>query len=104
MRLADLPVHAIPGLNGPNAPIDKEIAATDLEVIGEMPKDLNGIHVRNGPNPWFPPDWRYHVFDGDGMLHAAYFDHGKVSYRNRWIRTTSLAAEVEAGRPLWRGL
>ena len=28
MKLADLPVHAIPGLSGPNAPIDKEIAAT----------------------------------------------------------------------------
>ena len=51
MKLADLPVHDIPGLNGPNAPIGKEIAATELEVIGEMPKDLNGIHVRNGPNP-----------------------------------------------------
>ena len=59
MKLADLPVHDIPGLSGPNAPIDREIAASDLEVIGEMPKDLNGIHVRNGPNPWFPPDWRY---------------------------------------------
>jgi carotenoid cleavage dioxygenase len=104
MKLSDLPVHDIPGLNGPNAPIDREIAATELEVIGEMPKDLNGIHVRNGPNPWFPPDWRYHVYDGDGMLHAAYFDNGKVSYRNRWIRTTSLAEEIAAGHTLWKGL
>src|SRR3954471_4935168 len=104
MHLTDLPVHDIPGLNGPNAPVDREVVLTDLEVIGEMPKDLNGIHVRNGPNPWFPPDWRYHVYDGDGMLHAAYFDHGNVSYRNRWIRTTSLAEEIEAGRPLWKGL
>ena len=104
MKLADLPVHDIPGLNGPNAPIGKEIAATELEVIGEMPKDLNGIHVRNGPNPWFPPDWRYHVYDGDGMLHAAYFENGKVSYRNRWIRTTSLEEEIAAGHTLWKGL
>lgn len=104
MKLADLPVHEIPGLDGPNAPIDKEIVAGDLEVIGELPKDLNGIYVRNGPNPWFAPDWRYHVYDGDGMLHAAYFDRGRASYRNRWIRTASLAEEIAAGRTLWKGL
>jgi len=104
MKLADLPVHDIPGLNGPNAPIAKESHFADLEVIGELPKDLNGVHVRNGPNPWFPPTWRYHVYDGDGMLHAAYFDRGKVSYRNRWIRTAGLAEEIAAGHTLWKGI
>src|SRR4051812_12726016 len=104
MKLADLPVHDIPGLSGPNAPIDKEVALTDLEVIGEMPKDLNGIHVRNGPNPWFPPGWRYHVYDGDGMLHPASSNNGRVSSRTRWTRTRSLKEEIAAGKPLWGGL
>lgn len=104
MKLSDLPVHSIPGLNGPNAPIERETEAMELEVIGEVPKDLNGVYVRNGPNPWFPPQWRYHVFDGDGMLHAAYFERGKVGYRNRWIRTGALAEEIAAGRTLWKGI
>jgi carotenoid cleavage dioxygenase len=104
MKLSDLPVHSIPGLSGANAPIDREIVAGDLEVIGELPKDLNGVYVRNGPNPWFPPQWRYHVYDGDGMLHAAYFERGKASYRNRWIRTAGLAEEIAAGGTLWKGI
>ncbi|MFM9972875.1 MAG: carotenoid oxygenase family protein [Burkholderiales bacterium] len=105
MKLSDLPHHEIAGLDGPNAPIAKESYFDSLEVIeGEVPKDLNGVYVRNGPNPRFAPDWRYHVYDGDGMLHAAYFDRGRVSYRNKWIRTAGLAEELAAGRSLWKGL
>ncbi len=99
-----LPLHDIPALSGNNAPVADEIQAGDLAVIGELPADLNGIYVRNGPNAYFPPDWRYHAYDGDGMLHALYFDRGKVSYRNRWIRTAGLHEEQSAGRTLWRGI
>ena len=66
----DLPFSENPALNGPNAPVHDEIVAHDLPVIGELPKDLNGVYVRNGPNPYFDPVWRYHAYDGDGMLHA----------------------------------
>ncbi len=47
-----------PALDGNNAPVHDEIVVTDLPVIGELPRDLNGVYVRNGPNPWFPPQWR----------------------------------------------
>lgn len=104
MHRDSLPAHEIPALSGNSAPIHDEIEAGDLTVIGEVPADLNGIHVRNGPNAFYPPDWRYHAYDGDGMLHAVYFDRGKVSYRNRWIQTRGLASEQQAGRPLWRGI
>ena len=104
MNPADLPVHEIPALNGPNAPVREELVSGDLPVIGELPRDLNGIYVRNGPNPYFTPQWRYHAYDGDGMLHAAYFERGRVSYRNRWVRTAGLVEEQAAGRTLWKGL
>ena len=91
-------------LQGGFAPIDLEVAATDLTVIGTLPPDLNGMYVRNGPNPRFPPEGRYHWFDGDGMLSAIRFDHGRASFRNRWVRTDGLGEELAAGRPLWRGL
>ena len=45
-------------LQGGFAPIDLEVAATDLTVIGTLPPDLNGMYVRNGPNPRFPPEGR----------------------------------------------
>jgi carotenoid cleavage dioxygenase-like enzyme len=104
MKPDDLPMHDIPALAGNNAPIHDELALENLPVIGEMPADLNGLYVRNGPNPYFQPDWRYHAFDGDGMLHAIHFDRGQVSYRNRWVRTAALEEEVAAGHALWKGI
>jgi len=104
MKPDDLPLHAIPALAGNNAPIHQEDTFEDLPVIGTMPADFSGLYVRNGPNAYFPPDWRYHAYDGDGMLHAVRFDRGRVSYRNRWIRTAALQEEQAAGRALWKGL
>jgi len=90
MKLNDLPTHEIPALNGNNAPVDSEDVFDNMPVIGEVPADLNGLYVRNGPNPFYPPDWRYHAYDGDGMVHAIRFQNGKVTYRNRWIQTRQL--------------
>ena len=104
MRRDDLPVHDIPALDGNNAPVHSEDVFEDLPVIGRMPADFGGIYVRNGPNAFYPPDWRYHAYDGDGMLHAVRFDQGRVSYRNKWVRTAGLQEEQAAGRALWRGL
>jgi len=104
MNPLDLPVHEIPALSGNNAPVQTEDTFTDMQVIGEVPKDLNGLYVRNGPNPYFQPDWRYHAFDGDGMLHAVKFENGHVTYRNKWVQTTALQEEVSAKKALWKGI
>lgn len=94
-----------PYLEGPYAPVAEEIVARDLEVVdGAIPEDLAGTFVRNGANPKFPPKGRYHWFDGDGMIHAVALEGGKASYRNRFIQTSGLVAETEAGGPLWTGI
>lgn len=94
-----------PYLSGAFAPVAEERTADRLEVLaGQVPADLSGVMVRNGPNPRFPPIGRYHWFDGDGMLHAVRFDRGVASYRNRFVATEHLAREQEAGRALWTGL
>ncbi len=95
---------ANPYLLGPYAPVFKEIVTTDLKVIGEIPKDIHGVYVRNGPNPKFEPKGHYHWFDGDAMLHAVQFEDGKATYRNRWIRTKNFIEEEQAGESLWQGL
>ena len=69
------------------APVQTESTADQLSVLGEIPLELNGMFVRNGPNPQFPPFGAYHWFDGDGMLHGVRIQDGKASYRNRYIRT-----------------
>lgn len=102
--IAPFPVSDQVSLQGNFAPTDRETEAEDLAVIGRLPEDLNGLYVRNGPNPRFPPIGRYHWFDGDGMLSAVRFDQGRASFRNRWVRTAGLTEEIAAGQPLWRGL
>ncbi len=74
-----LPFH----LQGVFAPVAGERAELDLEVIGELPADLRGTYVRNGPNP----RGRSHAwFAGEGMLHGVRIEGGRAAwYRNRWI-------------------
>ena len=93
-----------PMLTGSFAPIFEEYVLDDLPVEGEIPADLNGVYLRNGPNPRFEPNGMYHAFDGDGMLHAAHFDRGKVTYRNKWVRTIAWEEEDQAGRSDYWGI
>ncbi|WP_433252966.1 carotenoid oxygenase family protein [Streptosporangium sp. CA-135522] len=93
-----------PYLMGVHAPVRDEITAENLTVIGEIPKDLNGVYLRNGPNPRHPMKGRYHWFDGDGMVHAVHFENGRARYRNRYVRTRAFEAESVAGRSLWTGV
>ena len=93
-----------PYLQGIYAPTIGETSAVDLKVQGELPVDLFGAFVRNGPNPVFEPTNPYHWFDGDGMVHAVRFRDGKASYQSRFVKTEGLADETRAGRAIWPGV
>lgn len=98
-------MEANPYLETIFAPLREETTAETLAVIaGELPRDLAGVYVRNGPNPRFDPVGRHHWFDGDGMLHAVRLADGRASYRNRYVRTDAFRREDAAGRTLWRGI
>jgi carotenoid cleavage dioxygenase-like enzyme len=82
-----------------------EYDATDCDVVGDLPDDLNGIYLRNTENPVHPAiDRLYHPFDGDAMLHMMRFEDGRADYRNRFVRTAGFIAEQEAGHALWSGI
>ncbi|MGB7381031.1 MAG: carotenoid oxygenase family protein [Rivularia sp. (in: cyanobacteria)] len=93
-----------PFLDGNFAPVREEIAADELKIIGELPPDLSGMFVRNGPNPQWQPKGQYHWFDGDGMLHGVRIANGKASYRNRYVRTKGWQIEHQEGKSVWSGL
>ncbi|MCD8489474.1 MAG: carotenoid oxygenase family protein [Desertifilum sp.] len=93
-----------PYLSGNFAPVQTELTVDELPVLGELPPELNGFFVRNGPNPQFPPLGEYHWFDGDGMLHGVRLQNGKASYCNRYIKTQGFEQERQAGRALFGGL
>lgn len=93
-----------PYLDGNFAPVSQEITAETLKVIGELPPDLSGMFVRNGPNPQHSPIGQYHWFDGDGMLHGVEITNGKAIYRNRYVRTRGWNIENQVGKAVWSGL
>ncbi|MBL8385434.1 MAG: carotenoid oxygenase family protein [Burkholderiales bacterium] len=93
-----------PYLTGPFTPNLAEVNATDMEVIGRIPDDIDGVYLRNTQNQIHQPLGRFHPFDSDGMLHMMRFKDGRAEYRNRAIRTTGFEAERAAGHSLWAGL
>ena len=98
---APYPDH--PYLTGHHAPNRFEAHAPDLVVEGEMPSDLAGVFYRNGPEPLYPlrAGEEYHWFDGDGMVYGFHFEDGRVSMRNRWVRTEKFELERKAGKRLF---
>lgn len=90
-----------PLLSGAFAPLSCEYDCADLRVEGDLPRALDGVLYRVGPNPQFPPLGPYNPLQGDGMIHAFRISEGRVSYRNRWVRTVQWRLEREAGRSLF---
>ncbi|MBM3660734.1 MAG: hypothetical protein FJW95_14715 [Actinobacteria bacterium] len=93
-----------PDLVGNCFPVADEIDVAACPTTGRVPEGLRGSFVRNGPNPLFEPIGRYSILDGDGMLHAVDFGAEGVSYRNRWVRSRGLLAEVAHGAAIYPGL
>ena len=74
-------------LLGNYAPVTKEINETDLKVTGNIPKDLSGLLLRNGPNPMSAlNEETHHWFLGQGMLHGIRLDSGNALwYKNKSV-------------------
>ena len=76
---------------------DYEIAVVD----GEVPRELNGVLYRNGPNQSVLPAAGYralHIFDGDGLVQSFRFDDGKVRHVGRYAQTSGFLREKEIGK------
>jgi carotenoid cleavage dioxygenase-like enzyme len=76
---------------GALAPVVTEVDLADPCVVGEIPRGLNGVLVRNGPNPLegrFQGNDVLSWWSEAAMLHGVSFQDGRVTaYRNRWART-----------------
>jgi carotenoid cleavage dioxygenase len=89
----EAPFHN-PYLVGNYAPVADEVTAVDLPVEGELPAELNGRYVRNGPNPIGEVDPAlHHWFVGDGMVHGICLQEGRAAwYRNRYVGSANVSA------------
>ena len=80
-------------LEGLHTPVTQEVTDGDLKVTGEIPAGLNGLYVRNGPNPLAKVNpATHHWFVGDAMLHGVRLQGGRALwYRNRWVRSNAVS-------------
>ncbi|HSP29105.1 MAG TPA: carotenoid oxygenase family protein, partial [Ilumatobacteraceae bacterium] len=83
-----------PYLGGNYAPVEQELTAFDLPVTGQIPVELEGRWLRNGPNPASDIDPAvHHWFMGTGMVHGVRLRGGKAEwYRNRYVAGENGAA------------
>jgi carotenoid cleavage dioxygenase len=92
-------------LTGVFAPQRREVDVDSLPIAGELPADVHGSYLRNGPNPRFDPIGSFvYPLDGDGMVHRVTLGEGRASYSNRFVRTPMVRAEEDAGTAIWSGL
>ncbi len=97
------PIAMSPYLTGLFAPVMEECTAGRLEVIGQIPRDLNGLFVQNGANPRFQPGAGHSWFDGDGMVQGVTLEDGEATFRSRWVATPGLAEDIAAGHATYVG-
>ena len=82
------------------APTTHEEQYEITEVDGEIPRELHGTLLRNGPSQRVLPAAgaeALHLFDGDGLVHGIRFDDGRAHYRGAFVRTETTLLEEEAG-------
>ena len=68
-------------------------------IEGKIPQKISGSLYRNGPGLFERDNYRKaNILDGDGMVQAFHFRDGKVSYRNRFVRTKKWLEEESEGK------
>ncbi|NWH95515.1 BCDO2 oxygenase, partial [Aegithalos caudatus] len=69
------------------------------KVKGHIPKWINGNLLRNGPGKFeFGNDKFNHWFDGMALLHQFQLAHGTVSYRSRFLQSSSFLRNSQHSR------
>lgn len=87
---------------GFNTPSRVEADVQDLNVIGTVPREIDGAFYRVQPEHQFPPLLGDDIaFNGDGMISMFRIKDGKVHFRQRWAKTDKWKLEREAGRALF---
>lgn len=98
--MAQFPQH--PGFTSVLRLIRLEGDIRDLEVVGDIPAELDGAFYRVHPDPQFPPKFADdQFFNGDGMIAMFRFKGGKVDFRQRYAQTDKWKAERAAGKALF---
>ncbi|KAJ5201059.1 hypothetical protein N7449_005862 [Penicillium cf. viridicatum] len=87
-------------------PFRAEAGIEDVEVEGEIPKELDGTFYRVMQDPYYERNYYLNgsktiPFDGDGSISAFRIKDGKASFQQKYVMTERLVAERKAGRALF---
>ena len=84
------------------APARIEADVYDLEVEGEIPRELDGAFYRAASDTQFPPRFADDIYiNGDGMITMIRFGQGHADLRTRYVRTQRFQLERAARRALF---
>lgn len=93
---------ATPTFTDFDAPVRIECDIYDLEVIGDLPRELEGSWYRCGPDTQYPPHLGDDIYiNGDGMTTLFRFSDGHVDFKSRFVQTDRWKAERAARRSLF---
>ncbi|KAI1406709.1 carotenoid oxygenase [Hypoxylon fuscum] len=91
-----------PAFSSMNKPSRFEGDITDLEVTGEIPRDINGTFYRVQPDHRYPPMFEDDIhFNGDGSVTAIRIKDGHADFKQRYVRTDKFLKEAEARQSLF---
>ncbi|KAI0128747.1 carotenoid oxygenase [Xylariales sp. AK1849] len=91
-----------PVFQGINKPSRFEGDVFDLEVTGNIPRDINGTFYRIQPDQRFPPIFEDDIhFNGDGSVTAIRIVDGHADFKQRYVHTDRYEAETAARQSLF---
>jgi carotenoid cleavage dioxygenase len=93
--------YDVPGFFFKVKPMRFEADARDLEVIGQIPKELEGTFYRCCPNAQFPTIEHDNITNGDGMVTMLRIENGHADFKSRWVRTERFERERQARKRLF---
>ncbi|MER7796824.1 carotenoid oxygenase family protein [Microbacterium sp. NPDC096154] len=91
-------MHSFQGKEMPSTRLEAELY--DAEIIGEVPREINGALFRVGGDRFYPTLEDDVIINGDGLMSVLRFEDGHVDFKSRYVRTERLLAEREARRRL----
>jgi carotenoid cleavage dioxygenase len=99
----DVKFPDIPLYRGFGAPQRIESDVHDVEVVqGSVPRELEGMLYRCGPDRQYPPMLGDDIFiDGEGIVSMFRFEDGHVDFKSRWVRNERFVLQEKARRSLF---
>jgi len=92
-------MHSFQGKELPSTRL--EASLYDAEVVGEIPREINGALYRVGGDRYYPTMEDDIIINGDGLFSMLRFEDGHADFLSKYVRTPRLMAEWEARRRLY---